>query len=518
MNHRTGDDSADFPPPGGDRWQPHQQHITLAFASAGLSMPTIHAACRLGDGDDGYGSGEVGGIEGDCASWYGSDSAAGIGSTGGSRYASGGAAGIDSERGDSGMLNAAEHRRQRGQSIATFCAREDLPDFDLIVLQQPWSCLDPGLQPLVLDFVRRKLTAGGIFAVRYHCLPGWAPMAPVRTLLTHAASAMSVPGTRPDVDGNRSSWDVSSPFGSDSSGGGSGKGCGSSSRSDSGSSGGGSSSSGGVSNSSSASTGNDVLRDQALDFAGSVLGAGAAYFDAYPRVADDVRALRDLPRQALACDCLGDWEPIGFAAMAGLLGEAKLTFACPADLLDHIDTLHFTAPQLALLAELNDTILAQSVRDLMVNRSWRAEYWVKGARTLSPLHQREAMQRVPVIIAPPAWPGGGLNARPEASPGTAGATAAAPAYQTMAAPLLALLADRQPRTIGELAAQLQAASPTGSPNDVRPGSLTDTSIGSLTDLQQVFDAVMVLVGTGKLTVATSPATHDRCAYSASNAA
>jgi len=283
--------------------------------------------------------------------------------------------------------------------------------------------------------------------VRYHCLPGWAPMAPVRSLLAHVAGEPN------------------------------------------------------------------AMIDHARDFADSLLATGSAYFDAYPHVAANVQALRDSQRSALARGYASDCLPLGFAAMADLLGQAKLTFACPADVLDHVDALHFTAPQRALLAELTDPVLSQSVRDLMCNRSWRADYWVKGARTLSPLHKREAMQQLPVVMAALPGPGEPHASPPAATPELPGRATAVTSHKTMEAPLLALMSDRQPRTIGELAARWQAGSPAGLP------------AGSATCLQTVFEAVMVLVGTGKLTVAT-PAHGDGVgddkidggAYSASNSA
>lgn len=403
MNHWIDDSAA----PG----HPDTLRMALAFASAGLAPPAPGAVCTLG-----------------------------------------------------GAGQPADPQPQ-DQAIAAFCERADLPDFAVITMHCPWSGLLPDVQAVVTDFVRRKLKAGGVFAVSYHCQPGWAPMAPVRSLLARAAlPGAGLIGSTPGTP----------------------------------------------------------------DFAGSLLTTEPAYFGAYPRVAEDLRSLRAQPGAALLRTDLRHWQPVSFAGLADQLGAAKLTFACPIDYLDHVADLHLTGPQQALLAELADPVFAESVRDIMLNRSVRADYWVKGARPLSPLQQLEARRRpVMVLAAPPPSlapvPGTWLHAAPgaansaidnatsnatsnaisiatsnatsstansapnQAAPSGANSVAnqAAPGganSRAVHAPLLALMADRQPRTIGALAGALQ---------------------GAELSLQQVFEAVLVLVATGRLTLASA---------------
>ena len=86
------------------------------------------------------------------------------------------------------------------------------------------------------------------------------------------------------------------------------------------------------------------------------------------------------------------------ADLADALTPAKLTFACSANYLDHIDALNLTADQHRFLAEIADPMFRQSVRDFIVNQQFRRDYWVKGPRRMSSLEQAEALRRLRVML------------------------------------------------------------------------------------------------------------------------
>src|SRR5439155_19321850 len=93
-----------------------------------------------------------------------------------------------------------------------------------------------------------------------------------------------------------------------------------------------------------------------------------------------------------------DWTAMLFAELAASLAPAKLSYACSAHYFDHIDTLNLTPEQHAFLTQIPDPMLRQSARDFVVNQQFRLDYWVRGARRLSPLEQREALRRLKVIL------------------------------------------------------------------------------------------------------------------------
>ena len=216
-----------------------------------------------------------------------------------------------------------------------FCAREDLPTFDYIGLHGIWSWISDENRAVIVDFVRRKLKVGGVLYISYNTQPGWAAMVPMRDLLTEHADVLGAAGA-------------------------------------------------GIVN----------RIDSALAFADQLLAANPTFARANPTVADRIKRIKDQNRHYLAHEYFNrDWEPMAFARMAQWLRPAKLQWACSAQFLDAIDAVNLTTEQQQLLKGIPDPMFRQTVRDFCVNQQFRKDYWVKGARTLSPLEQAEQMRQ-----------------------------------------------------------------------------------------------------------------------------
>ncbi|MBP7580546.1 MAG: class I SAM-dependent methyltransferase [Vogesella sp.] len=140
-----------------------------------------------------------------------------------------------------------------------------------------------------------------------------------------------------------------------------------------------------------------------------------------------------------------DWEPMYFADLAAALAPAKLSYACQASTMDQVPVLHFTPEQQALLDGIADPLFRETVRDYIQNQQFRRDYWIKGARKLAPAEQQAQWERMRVALAVPrdqvkmklALPRGTINLTP-----------------ALYDPLLEILQDGQPRTLGELAKRL----------------------------------------------------------------
>jgi SAM-dependent methyltransferase len=295
-------------------------------------------------------------------------------------------------------------------SFAEFAARTELPQFDYIGLHGVWSWISRENRQVIIDFVRRKLAVGGVLYLSYNTQPGFAGMLPMRHLLREHAERMDAPGRGllPRIDA-------------------------------------------------------------ALDFADKLLALNPGFAGANPTVAPRLKAIRDMPRQYLAHEYFNrDWHADLFAEIAESLAEAKLTFACSAHYLDHIDAMNLTADQRRFLGELPDPGFRQTVRDLIVNQQFRRDYWIKGGRRLSPLEQAEGIRKLRVIVPTRhstiemtvAGPLGTIGLNPEI-------------YQ----PLLQALGEFETRTLAEVETRL------------RPGSLP---------LGSIYEAAMVLAGKGAL--------------------
>lgn len=150
------------------------QRLALAFAQAGVVMPTVGTACELG-----FGQGLSTNIHAAAStvSWYGTDF-------------NPGQASFARE-----LAQGAGHQAQLfDQSFKEFCSRDDLPDFDFIALHGIWSWVSHENRAILVDFFRRKLKVGGVLYISYNTLPGWSAFAPIRHLMTEHARSMGSSG------------------------------------------------------------------------------------------------------------------------------------------------------------------------------------------------------------------------------------------------------------------------------------------------------------------------------------
>lgn len=182
--------------------------------------------------------------------------------------------------------------------------------------------------------------------------------------------------------------------------------------------------------------------DGALDFTEKLLATNPTYARANPQIGDRIKKIKEQNRHYLAHEYFNqDWHPMHFATMAEWLEPAKLNYACSAHYLDHIDAVNLTAEQQAFLKGTPDTMFRESTRDFMVNQQFRRDYWVKGARKLSSLEQAEALRAQKVIL---------VAHRPDVSLKVVGSLGEATMSEAVYNPILDLLADHRPKTLGQI--------------------------------------------------------------------
>jgi hypothetical protein len=190
--------------------------------------------------------------------------------------------------------------------------------------------------------------------------------------------------------------------------------------------------------------------DGALDFAEKLLATNPAFSRANPLVADRLKKMKEHNRHYLAHEYFNrDWHPMHFASMAQWLEPAKVQYACSANLMDAIDAVNLTPEQQAFLTEVPDPMFRQSVRDFMVNQQFRKDYWVKGARRLTPLEQAEALRRQRLLL---------LTHRPDVPLKVNGSLGEALLSEAVYVPVLDLMSDHKPRSVGELESALKERS------------------------------------------------------------
>jgi hypothetical protein len=226
------------------------------------------------------------------------------------------------------------------ESFTELAARSDLPEFDIIALHGVWTWVSDENRRTIVDLIRRKLRVGGLVYLSYNCLPGRAPVMPLRHLMTLHA----------DLAGSDAAGMVSKI-------------------------------------------------DGALAFAQQVVDSDALYFKANPAVAERLKAMLGQNRNYLAHEYFNRyWAVMPFSDVARWLEDGKVTFATSAHLVDHIEDVHLTAEGYKLLTGIPHPVLRQSVRDYLTNQIFRRDIFIKGLRRLTPLEHLESLRTQQFVL------------------------------------------------------------------------------------------------------------------------
>jgi len=189
--------------------------------------------------------------------------------------------------------------------------------------------------------------------------------------------------------------------------------------------------------------------DQSIEFVQKVLDVQPAYSRAVPQVDERFSRMKAQNRNYLAHEYFNrDWHPMYFSTMADWLEPAKVQFACSANLIDHMEPANLTLDQRNLLKGIPDETFRQSVRDFLVNQQFRRDLWIRGSRSLSAIERQESLNACRVVLGAPRAqvPGKFSTSMGEVTLNAGVADA-----------ILDLLADHNPREIGEIALRLKAA-------------------------------------------------------------
>lgn len=206
------------------------------------------------------------------------------------------------------------------RSFADFDQETALPEqFDIIALHGVMSWVSLENQQLIIDFIGRRLKAGGMVYVSYNSLSAWASAMPLRRILVDHAGQNTGPL--------------------------------------------------------------EARIDEALVFAKQLEQAGAKFFRDNPSASARLQSADSMSRNYLAHELFNaDWTPFHFADLAGELSQAKVSFVGPANIMDHLDDLSLTPQQIEILQAESDPVRRESLRDVLVNEQFRVDLFVKGAQ------------------------------------------------------------------------------------------------------------------------------------------
>lgn len=224
-------------------------------------------------------------------------------------------------------------------SFEQLLAREDLPQFDSISLHGIWAWVSHDNQKIIVEFARRHLKPGGQLYVDYNCAPGWSPMAPLRKLLS-LHDQYAAPSFRPS----------------------------------------------------------DRV-DAALQFSDALLAANPKYAETAPYLGAKLQSIKGQNRQYVAHEYLNrNWSCLYFTDVVDALSPAKLDYATTAVPLDAVNPLNLSDEGMDFLEGIEHPIMREQARDYFVNKQFRKDLYMRGARRLPASEQREKMLKTRFVM------------------------------------------------------------------------------------------------------------------------
>ncbi len=276
--------------------------------------------------------------------------------------------------------------------FAEFCRRDDLPEFDFIGVHGIWSWISEDNRRVLVDFFSRRLKTGGVLYISYNTLPGWSAFAPLRHLMARWRRSQAPQG-----------WPLPRQI------------------------------------------------EGAIEFIDRLIALDPAFARVNPLVRKRLDALKTQDRHYLAHEYFNaDWHLTYFHDMADVLSAARLEYAVSAHCLDWVPAINLTPEQQRLLAEIDDPILREGVRDFCVNQQFRRDYWVKGVRRFDPLTQATRLREIRVVLIRPIQ---AIELK------VAGALGEAKLDEAVYRPLLDALGSHKPQTLGQLERTLRGRVP-----------------------------------------------------------
>lgn len=206
------------------------------------------------------------------------------------------------------------------KSFEEFCQDETLPDFDFIALHGIWTWISDENRGIISDFIRRKLKVGGVLYISYNTSPGWAGMEHLRLLMLDYFY-----NANPKI----------------------------------------------------AQTEEKIKKT--LNFFDEVKNTEPLFFSKNPTLLERLNKFTELDTRYLAHELFNkDWKPMSILELSEYLNETKVSYVSSAYYLDAISVLNFSEEQAGLINTIPSDIRREAFKDIMINQTFRRDFWVKG--------------------------------------------------------------------------------------------------------------------------------------------
>jgi len=216
-----------------------------------------------------------------------------------------------------------------------------LPKFDVVALHGVWSWVSPENRGFLVQILDRVLKPGGMVYVSYNCLPGWAPLVPLRRFVVdYVARAPGDPET-------------------------------------------------------------EVVN--ALRSALQMLDGKAAYFESVPSLRQRIEeALGQKPSYLVHEYLNANSHPFFHADVAQELAAARLWFAASANIADDFVNLSAPAALQRRIQDTRDRTWRETLLDYAGNKPFRRDIFVRGRNLLSRLERDALLDQMRfTLLTPP---------------------------------------------------------------------------------------------------------------------
>jgi Predicted methyltransferase regulatory domain/Methyltransferase domain len=213
-------------------------------------------------------------------------------------------------------------------------------DLDVIALHGIFSWVARPVQDAIVAITRQRLQPNGLAYISYNCMPGWAPLAPIRQVMVEVKRRN--PG--------RSERQLA----------------------------------------------------LALDLITKLRRGNAAYFAANPAAGQHLDAMLKLDHVYLAHEYLdGHWDLFQFSEVAARMSEAKLSYLASATIPENLDQYAVPENLQPLLAQTDDPMLKETIRDFAANKRFRRDLFARGSATLIGGEHRRILSELSFTLAVP---------------------------------------------------------------------------------------------------------------------
>ncbi len=214
-------------------------------------------------------------------------------------------------------------------------------DVDVVLLHGILSWVAQETEDAILAILRRRLRHESVLYVSYNCLPGWAPLVPIRQLILEIKRMHS--------------------------------------------------------------GGSEAQIASALDLLARLKQGNAAYFANNPVASAHLDSMLGQDRAYLAHEYLDDhWRLFQFSDVAARLGRAAdLGYIASATLTENFDQFGVPADLLQLVAHAGDPVLQETLRDVAANKGFRRDVFGRGGESIDAAQRRRLLAQMRFALALP---------------------------------------------------------------------------------------------------------------------